>query len=262
MKKDFLLKRRDVLNVVLMACALTGAVIIAGCAEQAAPRNVHSFSNSPKAAEETKPMAAYCAAEPLGPATPEVLPGKASVNDNRMRIYTGSMTLMAENLNSATTDIRQLMENLGGYFELAQSDLLIVRVPAQNFQAFVAGLPKIGTVSDSNIMALDVTDEFCDLKAKIKNLSAVRDRLQKLLDKANSIADAVKIEKELNRVQMEIDLLTSQVERLGRQVAYAKVTIRLKQFKPQQTDSPIGRRIRNFTPAYWVDDLDLESLYR
>ena len=50
-----------------------------------------------------------------------------------------------------------------------------------------------------DIKAQDVTDEFVDLQARLKNAYAIRDRLTELLSKA-AVKEALEIEKELGRV--------------------------------------------------------------
>jgi hypothetical protein len=54
---------------------------------------------------------------------------------------------------------------------------------------------------------------------------AVRDRLRQHLDRANGIGEVITVERELARVQGEIEVLTARLKQLRGSVAFAELTI-------------------------------------
>ncbi|MCX4026154.1 DUF4349 domain-containing protein [Spartinivicinus marinus] len=75
----------------------------------------------------------------------------------------------------------------------------------------------------------DVTEEIIDIEAKITNLSALRVKFITLLNQATEVSDILKIEKELNRIQTELDSIEARRKTLKNQVAFSKINIALNQ---------------------------------
>ena len=50
----------------------------------------------------------------------------------------------------------------------------------------------------------DVTDEYYDLRSRVKSLQATEEALIRLLDRAADVEDALEVQRELARVQVEV----------------------------------------------------------
>ena len=74
----------------------------------------------------------------------------------------------------------------------------------------------------------DVTEQYIDVEARLKNKIVLRDRLKQLLEKATTVKDILAIETELHRVQGDIDSMEGRIKSLKGQVDYTTVTISLK----------------------------------
>lgn len=84
-----------------------------------------------------------------------------------------------------------------------------------------------GEVKSHQVGADDMTSQYVDTEARLKNQTALRDRLLKLLEAAaaKKVEDILNIERELARVQGEIDSLKGQREALTQQTARAMVSV-------------------------------------
>jgi hypothetical protein len=71
----------------------------------------------------------------------------------------------------------------------------------------------------------DVTAQVVDVEARLGTLRTVRDRLRAYLGNAAATADLVAIERELARVQGEIDVLEAQQRMLSTRVDLAEVSL-------------------------------------
>ena len=58
-----------------------------------------------------------------------------------------------------------------------------------------------------SITGKDVTDEHYDLNIRLENAQLARDRYLELLNRAQTVDETLKVEKELERLNTELDLL-------------------------------------------------------
>lgn len=109
---------------------------------------------------------------------------------------------------------------------------VVVRVPADKFEAFVTEVSALGTVRYEAETSDDVTQQHVDLSARLENLRAEEKRLREFFTAAKDVKDMLAIEQELSRVRGEIESLDAQVKYLERQAAMATVTIDLNEPQP------------------------------
>ena len=109
---------------------------------------------------------------------------------------------------------------------------VVVRVPADKFEAFVTEVSALGTVRYEAETSDDVTQQHVDLSARLDNLRAEEKRLREFFTAAKDVKDMLAIEQELSRVRGEIESLDAQVKYLERQAAMATVTIDLNEPQP------------------------------
>lgn len=167
------------------------------------------------------------------------LPDSAGMQ--RRFILDGNMTLTVKSVVDALQQIRSIQEAEGGYMTnmstgsesaseyvdgSAQGSITIM-VPQHRFEAVMARIRKLGKVEDENISGTDVTDEFMDMRARLRNLQRQETRYLDLLDKSASVSDILKVEEQLNRVRGEIEVLTGRVTQLQNKTDYATLTVSL-----------------------------------
>ncbi|MCI5050610.1 MAG: DUF4349 domain-containing protein [Rickettsiales bacterium] len=84
-----------------------------------------------------------------------------------------------------------------------------------------------GEVESHQVSSDDKTLQYIDTEERLKNLEALRDRLRKLLDspKAEKVNEILQIERELTRVQSQIDAQTAQLRHLSTITGKATVNV-------------------------------------
>lgn len=83
-----------------------------------------------------------------------------------------------------------------------------LRVTPEDVKQLFVHLGKMGTVLEHRTESADLTDTVIDVEAKIKNLIELRDRLRKMLaSRPGALKDVIEVERELFRVQSELDSL-------------------------------------------------------
>lgn len=185
----------------------------------------------------------------LGGASPSMAaapaPASASMTEvraDRMLIWNAHLNLEVRNVSNAVAQAVALTEQHGGFVEQKSdsgetSGSVTLRIPSKSFNAAIAGLEGLGTVTYRNVSGEDVTEQYIDIEARLKNKIVLRDRLQQLLEKATEVKDILAIETELNRVQSDIDSMEGRIKSLKGQVDYATVYLRLQR-KP--IPGPLG----------------------
>jgi hypothetical protein len=148
----------------------------------------------------------------------------------------GSLSLEVSSAATATKQAAEIVAELGGRVESSSasenesdSARLVARVPSGGLDGAMDRLGQLGRVTHREASAEDVTVESADAEAKLQAQRVLRDRLLALLRKAENVKDTLEIEKELARVQGEIDALANTFNRLRGEVQMARLTVKFSQ---------------------------------
>lgn len=112
------------------------------------------------------------------------------------------------------------------------SATITLRVASDKLDALRADIEKVGTVLTQSTSSNDVTQQYVDMAARLKNLKAEEARLRGFFTRATKVSDLLEVEKELSRVRGEIESLQAQVDYLKRQVDKATLTVSLTEPGP------------------------------
>jgi hypothetical protein len=130
--------------------------------------------------------------------------------------------------------ITSLAEAEGGFVlsssvegEEARRGTIVLRVPADRFEAAVNAIRDLGDVRREQISSDDVSAEFVDLEARLRNLTAQEAVLLRLMGEADSIADTIKVQRELTGIQLEIERIRGRLRFLEDRTSLATVTVDL-----------------------------------
>ncbi|MBW3656378.1 MAG: DUF4349 domain-containing protein [Gemmatimonadetes bacterium] len=156
-------------------------------------------------------------------------PPPPGVPGQRAVIQQAGLSMVTDSLGRLHRAADSLTVALGGYVaqaELRESDLhMSLRVPAPALNGVLDQLSGMGAVKRRTVSRQDVTAQMVDVEARLGTLRTVRDRLRAYLGNAAATADLVAIERELARVQGEIDVLEAQQRMLSTRVDLAEVSL-------------------------------------
>lgn len=148
--------------------------------------------------------------------------------------YTASLWLEVADVEGAVGEVEGVAAQLGGYtasvdFQegAAAKATVVVKVPAEKYREALDRLSKVGRVKSLSEKAVDVTNQWIDLSARLRNLRAEEDRLLQLLERATSISDVLAIEDRLAAVRYQAEFYEAQLRSLERSINYATVTVTL-----------------------------------
>ncbi len=170
-------------------------------------------------------------------------------------IYDGWLTLAIYDVEALQVRALSIVESRGGYAAERSADYLVLRVPAEDFRDTLDALAELGDVLQLGWDAQDVTERFNDVEMRLRNARNMRDHLEELLLRAENVSDALAIERELERITLEIERLEGTRRALVDRIAFATITLR---FSPlAATDVPDDPyRL----PFRWLNTLGVERL--
>jgi hypothetical protein len=192
------------------------------------------------------------------PAAPPAGAGKDSSDSMpktaRKVIRSAELSIEVASPAATETTVTSLVERLGGYVASSERDggadegqttetrvRLSLRVPADKLGEALRGIKRLGSGAESEkIGSEDVTDEFIDVEARIKNQRALEEQLAKLLGQASSVESALKVHQELVGVRTEIDRLEGRKRFLETESALAKLSVSLSALRPVVAVTPSG----------------------
>jgi hypothetical protein len=170
----------------------------------------------------------------VAPAAPGAAAASApvSVEAARLLVRRAAMDVVVDDVARAAARAQSLLVGSGGYVERGQlgerSASFTLRIPENALDATLDSLATLGSVASRTVSAQDVTEEAIDLDARLQSLIATRDRLRKLHDSATSVTEVITVERELGRVQGEVDSLEGRLKHLRSSAALATVELSVR----------------------------------
>jgi hypothetical protein len=124
-----------------------------------------------------------------------------------------------------------------------------LRVPADQLDACLAELKKLGRVIQESQAGEEVTQQHVDLMARLKNSRNTEVRLHNVLQQPGSkIKDILEVEKESARVRGEIEQMEAEQQTLEHRVDFATIDLKLAEEYKAQLSSPapsVATQLRN-----------------
>ncbi len=230
------------------------ALAMVGCASENAPEDAAArFTRHPTTESAPSGSAAKSAPGEMAPGTPSATAG-------RKIIYNARVDLVTEDLAKLDATLAKLIEARKAY--VADSERTgsagatrrgswKVRVPVEAYDAFVAGVVKLGELVSLKADSQDVSEEFYDLEAREKAKTVEEQRLLKhLADSTGKLEEILNVERELSRVRSEIERMQGRLRALGNLTTLATVTItasEIKDYVPPQAPTFGTRLARSFS---------------
>lgn len=159
---------------------------------------------------------------------------------DRTIIRTASLDLAVESVTRALEDVGRIATVVGGF--VARSSLgtqriaddeyqvgsVTIRVPDREFEGVMARLRGLATeVVNEHSETADVTEEFTDLQARLRNLEATERQYLAFLERAQDLDDILVITDRMNQVRAEIERVQGRINLLRNLSELATITLHL-----------------------------------
>jgi hypothetical protein len=124
---------------------------------------------------------------------------------------------------------------------------VVLRVPAGQFEAALGAVEELGDVEAKTISGQDVTEEFIDLEARRRNLQAQEAVLLRLMRRARTIPGTIRVQQELQRIQLEVERIEGRLRFLRDQTELSTITAEFEEAGP--APAPAGTLARAWARA-------------
>jgi hypothetical protein len=158
-------------------------------------------------------------------------------DEGRKMSRTGSMDLVVKSPKDISEKIRLLAEHIGGFLISSEtyggqdtsSALLTIRVPANRFEEARLQIRKLGLrVDGEKLDAQDVTRQYVDQAARLRNLHAQEAQYLGILKQAKTVKDTLEVSDKLSGVRGEIEQQQAEFNALSKQVETVALTVSLR----------------------------------
>ncbi len=162
---------------------------------------------------------------------------EAAVLDRKI-IRTADLALIVTDVARAADSVRTIVQRRGGFVEKSsfqenvqrqRSGQMVVRVPSAGIDGAIAELKRLAVrVSRENVEARDVTRDYMDMDAALRNMRAEEDQYLSILKRASKIQDTLDTTEKIQNVRGRIDKLQGELNYLRGQVDMSAITIALE----------------------------------
>jgi hypothetical protein len=180
--------------------------------------------------------ACTCSAGPNAPRAPRLSPVASPPGDRRI-VRSADLVLERDEPDAGPARVAEVTERLGGYVARSGTTSIDVMIPAPRFDEALRDVVRLGEVARKDVYGEDVTEEHQDLSIRLDNFEKSRMRFVELLAMAQNVEQAVLVEKEIERVTVEIERLKGRLKSLDERVAYARLAVH---FERPVTPGPLG----------------------
>jgi hypothetical protein len=223
----------------------------------------HSFSNS--ASSGSAPLAgrAAPAAEPSHAASGALPKTEAAQSDSAQplsastipgiepRVIKDATVALQVNrggLQSALAEATATAGRFGGFVESAssgdKSGSVTLRIPEASFEQALVSLKSLGRVTSSTVSGKDVTSQFVDLNARLITWRSQETVLLRLMDRATSISDTLRVQAQLQQVQFRIEQIQGALRVLRNQTSYGTIDLGIR-----EVGAPVAAATTASTPS-------------
>lgn len=165
-----------------------------------------------------------------------VLPDVLHAESPRKITQSSSFDLVVSQPAEAAQKIRALSERLGGYLissEISGAEIrsasLTVRVPVNHAEEAKTEIRKLAIrVESEKTDAEDVTKQWVDTEAQIRNQQATEQQYLQILKRATSVKDTVEVTDKLSEIRGQIEQQQAEFAALSKRVETVAISVQLR----------------------------------
>jgi hypothetical protein len=155
-----------------------------------------------------------------------------SVGPKIIKTASISLEIKDQTFEQRAQDVTLVASRHGGFVTSSRtagekhlSGTMVIRVPASQFEVALGELKALGKVTGEQIAGEDVTAQFVDLEARLRNWEAQESVLLKLMAKSTSIEDSLKVQQSLQDVQLAIEEIKGQLRLVTDQADMSTINV-------------------------------------
>lgn len=192
-----------------------------------------------------------------------------AARSDRKIVYSAWANLQTKEYDRAIAALKELCDEYDAYFESSNSygnrldyaterrSKYVIRVPVENYPAFVGKVGNIGSVVESGEDNKDVTERYVDTEARLESAKIREERVLVLLENSGSLDDVLALERELADIRYEIESMTGSLRKLDSLISYATYRLTIEEVveytAPVTVPKTFGERMTQNFKDGWRD---------
>ncbi|MCH6233796.1 DUF4349 domain-containing protein [Cognataquiflexum rubidum] len=162
-------------------------------------------------------------------------------------VRSGGINFQSEDIEKDYVKIKSMLGGLNAYLEnenqnndnYRKSYNLSIRVPSEKYDSLLNSISGIAFKVESKYSNVDdVTERYYDLQNRIQNKKELEIRYREILSKANQVKDILEIERNLNEVRTDIEMMEGQFNYLSKQIQFSSLQVQFYEELPYELNSP------------------------
>jgi anti-sigma factor RsiW len=191
-------------------------------------------------------------------------PPGTSASTAPMIARTASLSLVVKDFSAIQVAVKAVVSRHSGYIgelntstppDAAKTFSATLRVPSAQLEPALAELKQLGRADQESQSGEEVTKQYVDLAAHLKNSRATEERLLGVLrNNTGKVKDVLEVENEIARVRGEIEGMEADQRALQSRIDFATITLSVtEEYKASLNGAPssMGTRLHNaFVTGY------------
>jgi hypothetical protein len=230
------------LKILIPVLVILGLVLAAGCSTKQASVSTSSGWGGAVPAPAPPPMANEAFRSTAYDSSVHTAVNESGTSDiDRKIVKNGSMVLEVNDITAAIDGVAAIAQDMNGYVVYSNKSgepeitygQISIRVPSDRFDEAFDRLRKLAVnVPNESTNSQDVTEEYTDLQAQLRNYEATEAQYLELLKKAEKVEDMLAVQQALSNVRGQIEQVKGRILYIERTSDMGLIDVSLQKVKP------------------------------
>jgi len=165
--------------------------------------------------------------------------GQTAAEVDQKIIKNGFLQLTVKDVGGSISRVTSSAGQKGGFVQNSSvteradgthSGQITVRVPAKDFETLMSDIKSLATaVKNESSTGQDVTEQYTDLEAQLRNAQAQERTYLAVLDKAKTVEDILNVQERLGQIRGVIESLQGRLKYLENVTSYSTISVSLEE---------------------------------
>jgi transcription antitermination factor NusG len=165
--------------------------------------------------------------------------GKTAAEVDQKIIKNGYLQLVVNKVADSASRVIQIATSRGGFVQSSTvtergdgtyNGTIDIRVPVVKFEESMSEIKKLATLVKSDTSTgQDVTEQYSDLQAQLRNAKAQEETYLAILKQARTVEETLKVQEQIGIIRGQIESLQGRIQYLTNSTSYSSINISLEE---------------------------------